>query len=369
MVRTILKLAALTFVVGCPVPSTLGLPCTRNSHCDPGQVCVDDVCEEGMPGETTMTPPMTMPPQMTASMSGTSDATDSVSTTDDSATVTGEGSTSGSTTDDSAGSSSSSTGQACGVDTCSDLDILLLVDSSDSMSQWLLPLGNSLPDLFALFEAELGGVCSFHIGIANHEEMPEANPPQCQIPGALLQRPESCNDRGLTTPYYSEEDGTPAEAFAALQCAFITAGFGGSDDERMLDSMLGALDPDNNAEGGCNEGFRRPGASLVIVYLSDEDDPTPMDEQDTVAELFATYVDPNLVAFISVVADPANEEPECQWDPFAGDEGEGAEISSALNGFLALSGIPLDQQARVDICQTVSYEFDDAFAVFSTVCE
>ena len=367
MVRTFLKLSALTLLVGCPVPSTLGLPCTQNSHCDRGQICVDDICEEGTPEDTAMTlPPMTMPPPMTDSMSGTTDDT-TTSTTGSSTSSTTDESTS-STTDDPAESSSTSTGQACGVDSCTDLDILLLVDSSDSMSQWLLPLGNSLPDLFALFEAELENVCSFHVGIANHDEMPEANPAECQIPGALIQRPESCNDRGLTTPYYSDEDGTPAEAFAELQCAFITAGFGGSDDERMLDSMLGALNPDNNAKGGCNEGFRRPDANLVIVYLSDEDDPTPLDEQDTVAELFQSYVDPSLVAFISVVADPTNTDPDCEWDPFAGDEGEGAEVSSALSGFLALSGIPPNQQARVDICQTVSYEFDDAFNVFSAVC-
>ena len=104
------------------------------------------------------------------------------------------------------------------------------------------------------------------------------------------------------------------------------------------------------------------------TMLSDEDDPTPLDEQDTVAELFQSYVDPSLVAFISVVADPTNTDPDCEWDPFAGDEGEGAEVSSALSGFLALSGIPPNQQARVDICQTVSYEFDDAFNVFSAVC-
>jgi 7-cyano-7-deazaguanine reductase len=41
MVRTILS-AALTgagmlLIAGCPVPSTLGLPCEVHAHCDPGQ--------------------------------------------------------------------------------------------------------------------------------------------------------------------------------------------------------------------------------------------------------------------------------------------------------------------------------------------
>ena len=148
----------------------------------------------------------------------------------------------------------------------------------------------------------------------------------------------------------------------------MTEGFSGSDDEYMLESMLGALNPENNAEGACNDGFRRPGANLVILYVSDEDDPTESSEQDTVAEVFQSYVDPGLVAFIAVVADPTNTAEACIWDPTGGDEGTGAETSSALNGFLALSQVPLTQQGRVDICQERTYEFNDAFEVFASVC-
>ncbi len=364
MVRKIL-IAGLLPLAGCPIPSTLGLPCEVNSHCDAGQICVDGVCEMGTPSDTMTMPPMTMPP-MTMPSSGTAD--DTSSTTDDSATSTTETPTSSTTASESSSESSSSTGLACGVNACVDLDILLVVDNSDSMFQWLLPLGNSLPTLFSLFDTELANVCTFHVGIANAEQMPQTNTPECQFPGALIQRLESCNGEKGDLPYYSELDGTPAEAFENLQCTFINQAFGGDPDERMLESLLGALDPVNNAAGACNDGFRRPGAELAILYLSDENDPTPSDQQDDFAELFQTYVDPSLVAFIGVVGDPTNEEPECQWAPDGEGEGTGAELPSALNGFLALSGIPLTQQARVDICESASYEFEDAFDVFASIC-
>ena len=236
-----------------------------------------------------------------------------------------------------------------------------------TQSQWLIPLSNSLPDLFARFEDVFSGVCSYHFGIANAEQMPQSNSDDCQFPGALIQRNPSCADGDL--PYYTNDDGsTPEDAFTALQCTLINQGFGGDDDERMIDAMLGALNPDNSAEGACNAGFRRPGANLAILYISDENDPTPSEEQDTAAELFISYVEPTDVVFIAVVGDPANEEPECQWVPDAEDDGTGAETPSALNGFLALSGIPISQQARIDICETTTYAFDDAFQVFSSIC-
>ena len=356
-------LAVVGAVAGCPVPSTLGLPCEVNSHCDPGQICVAQVCEMGMPGESMG--PMTMPPPMpTSGMGG--DSSTSSPTPGSSSSTSLDPTTSSSTTASEESTSSDTTGPACGVESCTDLDVLLLVDTSDSMQQWLIPLANSLPSLFSLFEAELEEVCTFHIGLANADRMPSSNTDECQFPGALIQRSETCGDPSAP-PYYSSDEVTASEAFAAMQCTVLDEGFGGDDDERMLESLLGALSPDNSAEGACNDGFRRPGANLVVVYVSDEDDPTPTDELDTVAETFNGYVDGNLVAFISVVGDPSNQEAACQWSPDF-EEGTGAEIPSALSGFLALSDIPLEHQARVDICQTTTYEFDDAFQVFTSVC-
>ncbi|MBV1860386.1 MAG: hypothetical protein KUG77_18380 [Nannocystaceae bacterium] len=361
MVRSVLGVATLAVLAGCPIPSTLGLPCEDHVHCDDAQFCVEGTCRRMPPTGPMGTTGPVVPPTTTAPTGDPS----STATTDPTATSPTESSSSTGGPE----TTSSSTGPSCGVDSCTDLDVLLVIDTSESMSQWLVPLSNSLPNLFSLFDDELSDVCSFHLGLASADRMPVGNTTDCQYPGALVQRPSNCSTEGAP-PYYSTElDGEVSTAFSALQCTILSAGFNGSDDEHMLEALLGALNPENNARGECNDGFRRPGANLAIVYVSDENDPTPSEEQDTVAELFQDYLDPGLVAFISVVADPVNVAPECVWDPEGDEEGTGAETPSALNGFLALSGIPLAHQARVDICETVAYEFDDAFGVFTSICE
>ncbi len=253
------------------------------------------------------------------------------------------------------------------MESCVDLDVLLLLDTTDSMTQWLGPLAVSLPSLFSLFTEELNKVCSFHVGLATAEASPENNPEECRFPGALAPRPASCGGGDGVLPWLSDADGTPTEVFGDAQCSVLQLGTTGDDDERMLDALMGAIHPDNNAKGGCNEGFRRPGANLVVVYVSDEDDPTPIDKVDNLADDFIEIIDPQLVAFISVVGDPTNTAPECQWEP-DGDEGSGSETPIALNGFLGLSQIPNDQQATVDICESEVYDFGTAFEVFRATC-
>ncbi len=367
MDRTFL-IAALAALTACPIPNTLGLPCEVDGHCDVGQFCnAQDVCEQGEPD---MPPPTMSGPPPTGPMTMPTDPTDAsgTGTTDDpSTTATTAAAESSSSTTEAADTSSS--GDVCGYQNCTDLDILLIVDNSESMLQWLAPLANSLAALFDLFIERLDPVCSFHIGLANSERMPESNSPECQYAGALLQRFEECGGADGAPSYYSNEDGTAADVFATLQCVILAQGLNGDSDERMLEAMLGALDPANSAEGECNAGFRRPNADLIVLYVSDENDPTPTDEQDTVADLFLEYVDPSRTAFLAAVGNPGNEDPMCEWVPDAEGEGMGTDTPSALSGFLALSGIPLSQQARVDICEDTVYVFDDAFMAFDATCE
>lgn len=345
--------------LACQIPSTLGLPCRTHEHCDAGQSCVAEVCQPGapmMPGTTGQLPD----PTTGAVDQTTTGAVDSTGTPGDS---TSSGSTSMPVMD----TTSSSTGVACGVDACTDLDILVVLDNSDSMVQWLVPLANSIPSLIGLISEELNKACTFRIGLTTSNELPPDNPKACMFPGALLHRPERCGGGDGVLPWWSQDNGTPGEVLDELRCLIIDQGTGGSPDEHMLDAMLGALDPANNANEACNASFRRPDANLLILYISDENDPTPQDEQDTVAETFQSWVDPNLVAFIAVVADDARE---CPWEPAdTGDDGMGAEVPSALNGFLALSDIPFDQRAIVDICEDGTYAFERAFDVFETTCD
>jgi hypothetical protein len=49
-------------------------------------------------------------------------------------------------------------------------------------------------------------------------------------------------------------------------------GSGGDDDEKPIRGLFGALDPKSNAPSGCNAGFSREEALLVVVVITDEDD-------------------------------------------------------------------------------------------------
>ncbi|MEM6292408.1 MAG: hypothetical protein AAGA54_14130, partial [Myxococcota bacterium] len=67
MDRTFL-IASFAALGACSIPSTLGLPCEVDAHCDPGQFCnAQDECEAGepqMPLPTMSGPPPTGPMTM-----------------------------------------------------------------------------------------------------------------------------------------------------------------------------------------------------------------------------------------------------------------------------------------------------------------
>ena len=362
MGRTILSTAAaiglgLVLAGACRIPSTIGLPCKEDEHCDPGQHCGMEVCRPG-----PRPPPMDMStgpvdPSTTGDM-GSTNTSDGGSTTS-----TGGGTT---VSLEDSGSSSSTGEDTCGIANCLDVDLLVVLDNSPSMYQWLLPLASSLPSLISKYAGTLEQVCTFHLGLVNGNDLNEDNPEGCQGVGSLLHRPEKCGGGDGVLPWWSEQDGTPEEVLDELRCLIIDQGTGGSEDEMMLASLMSALDPASSEDGACNAGFRRPEAHLMVLFVTDEDDPTPMDQLDDLAAQFREWVEPSEVAFVSVVADDADE---CPWDEMGTDtDGSGAQLPAGLNGFLALTDIPFDQQAIVDICETDSYDFGDAFLVIGQAC-
>jgi hypothetical protein len=358
MDRPILSIATgiavgTALALACRVPDTLGLPCETDAHCDGSQVCADGVCAPAGAGSTSSTGTVAM----TSSSSGDVIATSSTGAVADDSTSS---SSSGPAVD------STTTGDVCGVGECVDLDVLVVLDNSPSMYQWLLPLASSLDSLVALISAELDAVCTYHVGIVTGDPAPALNSADCQQPGALIQVPATCSETLAGSPWLSDRSGPLTDAVEIAKCTLIEAGTGGPDDEIMLESMMASLDPLNNEPGTCNAGFRRPDAHLLMVYLSDEDDPTPIGELDTLADDFETWVDASRTAFISVVAD---DNVECPWDPSGTDsDGSGALVPTKLNGFLALTSIPLTQRATVDICEMVVYDFAEAFEVIAATC-
>jgi hypothetical protein len=62
------------------------------------------------------------------------------------------------------------------------------------------------------------------------------------------------------------------EDFATAFDCIISVGKTGGGDQRYLHAMVQAVGPTLNQPGGCNEGFLRPDAMLVVVIFANTDD-------------------------------------------------------------------------------------------------
>lgn len=126
------------------------------------------------------------------------------------------------------------------------IDVLWVVDSTASMAEEQLALGDAFPALArALGDAGL----SFHLGVVTTEVD--------ELDGGVLQ-----GDPWIIT------SNTP-DAAAAFADA-VAVGSSGDGPEAGLGAMILALTEPNR--GGANRGFRRADAALHVVVVSDDDD-------------------------------------------------------------------------------------------------
>lgn len=128
------------------------------------------------------------------------------------------------------------------------LDVLFVVDASTSMTQEIAALSAGVEGLIdALDAADVG----WHLGV---------------VPAAGRIVAEDGTGSGLLGSPWVLTSQTPnvGEAFAAaLPTPSVLAGEGG------IAAAIFALEA---ADDGINEGFRRKGAALVVVFVSDADD-------------------------------------------------------------------------------------------------
>lgn len=171
---------------------------------------------------------------------------------------------------------------------CGSLDVLFVIDNSGSMDDDQFRLSSNLdPFIRELEEAGIGFKGGIHIGVVTTDAY-EVNQEGCQMLGSLVTQvgdsiAESVSE--VCTPYSSglrfmtELDNLEESFVCAAQ-----PGKTGSAEERPVDAMLEALDGWLNRPGGCNEGFHRPEASLVVVMVTDEDDISSAESPEVWAE-------------------------------------------------------------------------------------
>ncbi len=282
---------------------------------------------------------------------------------------TGASSTSGGTSttgpaDDSAGPGSASgmsTGLLRDVGTVEDfgpaqpegckgkVDLLFLISSYGTMKTEQAQLVASFPGFVSTIEDKLADF-DVHIMVANPigewagwpcEESCNDDPQncaeygyQCNVYPKLITSCDETLGAGLTFNAGADAANRQCELFGgnryiiggepymndALECVAKVGWSGGI--PPMGDALIAALKPQINAEGGCNAGFLREEALLVVAFISDAIDEAstswPYQQYDAI---IAAKKDPNAVVMLGVVPQPLKageqEEPGCvyQSDP------------------------------------------------------
>lgn len=163
------------------------------------------------------------------------------------------------------------------------LDVLFVIDNSNSMLEEQTSLAANFGRFIDVLESAAGGLPNLHVGIISTDLGAGRTLPGCVGNGdnGVLQS----EARGMCTPpsgaYLSDVGvvgggrernytGTLSEAFSCI----ARLGTGGCGFEQPLEAMRRALDGSNRA----NDGFLRPAAKLAVVFLTDEDDCSVVDD-------------------------------------------------------------------------------------------
>jgi len=148
------------------------------------------------------------------------------------------------------------------------VDVLFAVDRSFSMQTEAQELGVA----FADFVASVAAVTSdWQVGVAIHDD--------------------GCLNGGILSPWVPYYQQVFLDSVTELGGPTMT--------EQMLAIATAALQ--QSAPGGCNEGFRRAGAPLHLVTVSDEQEQSGVPWFQWVAELEALAGDPDLLTISAVV--------------------------------------------------------------------
>ena len=153
---------------------------------------------------------------------------------------------------------------------CTKVDLLFVLDNSHSMATKQGAMIESFPVFMDDLYATLDSADSYHVGVVTTDAY-AFNSAECQELGALVSSTGgNYSSMSVCGPYsggtYMTEDEDLTASFA---CA-AQVGIEGALDERPMEAMLEAIGPTH--VGGCNAGFRRDDALLVLVIITDEED-------------------------------------------------------------------------------------------------
>lgn len=158
-----------------------------------------------------------------------------------------------------------------------DIDILFVIDNSNSMKQEQASLAANFPKFTGVLDNIEGGLPNVHIGVVSSDMGSlNTNFNGCAglgDNGALRKAGGACGINGQFIRNVENEaggritnHGDPSTLSTVFSCA-AELGTGGCGFEQHLESMRAALT--NNT---VNAGFLRPNAKLAVIFVADEDD-------------------------------------------------------------------------------------------------
>jgi hypothetical protein len=190
---------------------------------------------------------------------------------------------------------------------CEKVDFLFVLDNSISMGDEQQNLSASFPSFIATIQSEV--VDNYHVMVVDtdpadkwDEELVECyggdcvgeDPqepcgvlePESGWPCGMLPVPDECDPilgAGIDHDGTNERadciegggrwfDSTEPDPGPTFEC--VANLYDGNNPETTMQSMLAALDPAIVGPGGCNEGFLRDDAVLVVTFITDEEDDT-----------------------------------------------------------------------------------------------
>lgn len=268
----------------------------------------------GEGGDTTAA----IDPTLTGSTTVPAETTDAAETDESGTEDDGSSSDGGSSEGD------TSTGEPLPTVPCTTLDILVVVDNSDTMAEEQAKLTQALPPFVANLQTQLPDVMgSIHVGVLATDS-----------PLFVTTTPAA-----TCTPYASGANWLAAGETLATELACATAlGTAGDPDERPMQMAIEALAPEMLGTEGFHDGFLREAGPLVIVVLTDEEDDfeeetewgsegDPADWVTAIAAPKGGYTQ-DVVVLSLVGHDKPNECPDYQWNGL-----DGAELAPRLVEF------------------------------------
>jgi len=198
---------------------------------------------------------------------------------------------------------------SAGAEGCKRVDFLFVIDNSVSMEGEQAALAAAFPAFIATIEQTLP-TSDYHIMVVDtdatwrcspqsctHETCQAANKHACMAVadacdttrGAGVVHPRgafAANKACDFEPGRRYLPGDDPQLLANFECA-AKVGTAGDPKERPMDAMVEAVSGPLRAPGGCNEGFLRDDAILVVTFITDDD---KVEDQHTAQQTHAALV-------------------------------------------------------------------------------